>query len=298
MVLIERIKDLIARCIKQFNAFDRRRRILILLLIGTVIVSGLFNIVYKPQRDTAYRMRRESESLNRKVDDMRSKIPDMKREERLISEEKRSLRILQEELSSLEAQLPRQSGLPQLLGELVAQASGYSIDFISIKPLPAKKKKEYAHMDIEMKFNAAYSDLTNYLRRLENVSQFLAVSDVTMEKMKDKPSETTLILSTILGEAGRKPPLSEQEAVAAVEPIALKRDPFVSQEVKEIEKETKQAYRLSGTVSRGRRSTAIIDGNVYRIGDVIENKTIKKILPNMVVLGNGKESIVLTIKKD
>jgi len=37
---------------------------------------------------------------------------------------------------------------------------------------------------------------------------------------------------------------------------------------------------------------------VYRTGDIIGNKKVKQILPNMVILTDGRESTVLTLERE
>jgi hypothetical protein len=55
-----------------------------------------------------------------------------------------------------------------------------------------------------------------------------------------------------------------------------------------------QVYGI--TISK-KQPTAIINNEVYKVGDVIGDKKIKEILPKKVILSDGKESVVLTLEK-
>jgi len=298
--LIYKYKRFISAVADRFNALDRRRRGLILLLCIVVLASGLFNTAYKPQRLALRKMERELRSLKSENRTIAARIPDISRDRRYAEEEERSLSVLQAELEMLESQLPRQPSQPRLLGELVAQASGYSIDFISIQPMTEKKHRIYDRLDIEIRINAGDSEITNYLHRLENVSQYLRVNKVTAEKTEKGPAyrpDATILLSTLLGTDLEKGSFEEEKGVAGPEAIVLERDPFGSKEESFSEEEGPQEHDLTGIVVRGERSTAIIDGRIYRLGDVIGDKTVRQILTNAVMLGNDTESSFLTIHK-
>jgi len=293
-------KAMLDPLIQKFNSLKKREKTLVILLAITVAASGFFNIVYKPHRIALNKMKKELALLKDRATEVKAKIPDIAGEQRFLEEERRLAQVLKEELGSLESKLPQQNRLPQLLGELVTQASGYSIDFISIKPIPVEKKKVYASVTIEMKFASGYSDLINYLNRLERISQYLSIATVTMEREKEDAnsrSQVTLTLSTILGEGAGTQETRPKEA-SLVQPIAIQRDPFVSRSEAQPQDEKKQEHHVTGIISRKERSTAIVDGDAYRIGDVVGDKKIKEILPDMVVLSNGVEDTILTMEKE
>jgi len=180
-----KIKSVLEKLMKQFNRLQKRQRTLVLLLIASILFSIYLNGVYKPQSVVLRRAKKELINVNNRLLRLKSEIPDINKEEDALNATKRELALLQEQLASLESQLPTQRSIPQLLGELVRKASGYSIDFISIRPKTSKKKKEYPELIIEMKFNSSYSDFANYLNQLESTSRFLEANTVMIEEMKN-----------------------------------------------------------------------------------------------------------------
>lgn len=291
------IKEVTNKIVVQFKRLQKQQRVLFLLLAATILFTFYFNAIYKPQSSALRRTKTELQSLNNRLTKLKSQIPDIQKEKESLEVAQRMRDSLKAQLASLELQLPTYGRIPQLLGELVQQASGYAIDFISIRPKTSKGKKEYAQLIIEIKFNTAYSDFVNYLNRLESLSQFLRAVDIAMEEMKDGfggTSEVTLILSTLLGEEEVTKP--EQIPPPLVSPLPIERNPFLSKFKPVQEGAKKEELQLSGIIAKGEQPTVIINNEVYRIGDMVGNKKVKQILPNMVILTDGKESTVLTLE--
>ncbi len=302
--IIEKIKITTSALIDRFNKLGKRRKILVLLLTAALLFSLLFNVVYKPQRSALRKLQEKSVYLKNRAAKIKAKFPDTAEEKRSLAGARRSLENLRAQIVSMETELPLASSLPYLLGELIRQASGYAIDFTSIKQIVVtEKKSEYTRLNIEMEFNAGYSDFVNYLHRLENSSKFLTTTEIAMEEMKDgfkANSKFSIVLSTLLGEGtGDEIKISQgPKGAPFIEPIDIKRDPFISKFMPRRDKKKEKEYKLSGIISRGEKSTAIINGKVYRVGDFIGEEKVEQILPNMVMLANGREITALTLEKD
>ena len=294
-----KIKEAVEAIKKQFNRLEKRQRTQVLFLVAAILLSFYYNAVYKPQSNALRKVSSELQAVNNRLTKLKSQMPDIQKEKEALDAAKKNLASLKAQLSSLELQLPTAGRIPQLLGELVRQAQGYSVDFVSIRPKTSREKKEYAELIIEMKFNANYSDFANYLNRLESLSQFLRATDITMEEMKDGfqgESDITLTLATLLGEAEAVKP-EEIKETALLAPFKVERNPFTSKLRPDTGKQ-RDEFRLSGIIATGKQPTAIINDEVYRVGDVLGNKKVKQILPNMVILTDGRESTVLTLERE
>ena len=135
-------KEIIEKIAKQFNRLEKRQRMLVLLLIASILFSFYYNGIFKPQSTALRKARKELTSINNRLLRLKSQIPDIQKEKEALSTAKKRLDSLKMQLISLESELPTQRSIPQLLGELVRQASGYSVDFVSIRPKTDKEKKE------------------------------------------------------------------------------------------------------------------------------------------------------------
>lgn len=295
----KKIKDLADKLLKRFNLLDGRQKTLFFILLAVIALIFGYNIIYKGQADSVSRLKKESLAIKNALIKIKSQYPDINKEKDDLIRARQQLASLKQELSALESELPTQGSIPGLLNELVAQAAGYKIDFNSIRPKPAKDKKEYAELNIEMKFNSNYSDFANYINRLESPSRFLKATNIIMENMKDGfrgELDVALTLTTLLAQtpAAKKPARGRPEELL---PLDIKRSPFVSPSLP-VMGAKKEEYILSGILTTGKTPTAIINNEVYRPGDIIGNKTINKILPNRVILGYGGEEIILTLEKN
>lgn len=121
-----------------------------------------------------------------------------------------------------------------------------------------------------------------------------------MEEMKDSlagESDIALTLATLLGEteAVRPEEIKEPEQVL---PLKIERSPFTSKFRPAQEGKKLEEFRLLGIISSGKQPTAVINDEVYKIGDIIGNKKVKQILPDTVILTDGRESTVLTLERE
>jgi hypothetical protein len=232
-------------------------------------------------------------------------MPDIEKERAGLEELKRKNKQLKERLVSLEKELPESYRIPQLLGELAKQTQGLAIDFSYIKPKATSGalEDEYTRLDIEMQFNAPYRDFRSYLVQLEHLSSYLNITDIVVEETKEGSfageATATMVLSTLLNKGlpslGILAPESKEEILLAKD--TLERNPFLpsSKEVSKYSRRSK--YVLSGIAFAGSKSTAIINNEVYRVGDLLEKKySIKQILPNMVIISHGKQTEILMLE--
>ncbi len=288
---------------RRINALDKRQKTILALLVFALFFNVYVNKLVKPEFVKMRRLRADAIRLDGQVDKLRAQIPDLDKEKVLLDQALRENRKLKDRLQALEKQLPVYSRIPQLLGVLVKEAQDYEVDLISVKPKGTKSDQQYSRLDIEMQFNTTYYSLTNYLARLESLSQFLSATELVIEEPKDAFFEggitTSLVLSTILSPAPPSPGNLTQEPapLKEVAPISVERDPFAPKET--IAGYTKKSkYSLSGITYSGDNSTAIINGNVYRTGDYIDKKRrVKQILSNMVVVDNGHGTEILMLNR-
>ncbi len=288
-----------------FNQMEPRTKILFFLLTAAVIFSASFKFFYKPQRAAANQLKHELSVLENKARALKAQIPDIASEEKLLEKERIAFNILKDDLRATEADLLTQDSIPGLLKGLLAQAGAQNIDFKLIKPIKESKPVEeasqgaYERLNIELQFSALYSNLANYARQLEEGYPFVKTKSLIIEKkdMQNAPIDITMYLSTLLMAGSAGEPRNVQRPILNVAPLAMKRDPFISASFVEAVVKEKKEYILSGIISKGKQPTAIIDNEVYKVGDRIDSSQIQRITANQVILKDGDETVVLTIKE-
>ena len=298
MVSLGQVRE---KAITAFTRLEKRQRTLVLLLIAAVLFSFYYNMVFKPQSAGLKKTRTELRAAQNQLTKLKAQVPDVAKERKEFEISTRRLETLKERLASIEKDLPGQSSVSRFLGELVHQTGGLAVDFVSIKPKTNKANKDFPELEIEVKFNAGYSDAVSYIKRLESVSPFLKVTTIGLEEMREGfrgQVAATVTLLTLLGQETSSQALSETHPAELVSPISPDRNPFVSKHRPNDKDDKVQQWRLSGIIAAGKEPTAIINDEVYRVGDKFENETITQILPNMVILTNGRENTVLALDKN
>ena len=289
------------KLIEGFHAQTLQRKMLLGLLALVIIFSAYVRFSYKPRAAVLRDLKAHALQLDNQRIRIQSETPNVQKEEEALQADQERYKWLMSELADVEAELPRQGSIPQILGQIARQAEGYPIDLISIKPKLGDPLEEYSRLDVEMIFLADYPGLVNYLYRLEALSQFLKPNEMVMEKMENGfqgRAEIKLTLSTLLGEAIKDQGPAE---VQDIPEIQMSRNPLVSDIQGPSPKAVsgqEETYHISGVIPTGKNPTVIINDRVYRVGDAIDKKTIKKITRNQIVLTDGISDIVLSYRPE
>jgi len=257
-------------------------------------------LIYKPQKEGISHLNTELTSLQNKTLELKAQIPDIERENRLLKREQRSLDALKDELGYLESQLPQQDSLPGLLGQLITQSKGYALDFLLIKPVTNEEKVEYNQLNIEMQFLSNYTSLINYLNRLEQTFPFIKTQSIMIEEKKEAigPSlNITMVLSTLLSKYSESKKETVQLPEKDIKQVIIKKNPFTSEYIQRSDKDQRTDFSLTGIISEGKSPTAIINDEVFREGDFVNNSKILEINPSGVLLQEGVETFILTIEE-
>lgn len=199
------------------------------------------------------------------------------------------------EISSYEEKIPSAGSITQLLGEITRRSEGLGMDFESIRQSIDREKEGYLKLKLDMKFSGPYSSVVNYLNRLSNLSDYLAVSNVEISQTKEGAphAKTNMELSMLLLEKGIDLTIKEKEAPPA--PLVLKLDPFVSK--KPENKDRSKDFKLSGITGAGKDSTAIINDEVVRTGAKLGEWQVMQIVSDAVTLSNGIETVTVTLNR-
>ena len=199
------------------------------------------------------------------------------------------------ETSAYEAKIPSAGSVTRLLGEITRRSEGLGMDFESIKQSIEREKEGYLKLKLDMRFAGPYSSVVNYLNRLQNLSDYLRVSDIEISQTKEGASraKTNMQLSMLLLEKGVDLTVKEKEE--KFEPVVLKLDPFVSK--KSEKKDKTRDFKLAGITQAGENSTAIINDEVVKVGAKIGDWKVVKILQDAVTLSDGIETVSITLNR-
>lgn len=99
-----------------------------------------------------------------------------------------------------------------------------------------------------------------------------------------------------------KTPVEQEKSKEASGDMTKMRNPFLTQEEEGVTKETGSFIpinylSLSAVIYSPRESRAIINGQILKVGDNIDNKQVVKIEPEAVILKDAQGEYIVRLKK-
>lgn len=270
------------------------------MLAGLVATIGLglyFQAIHKPLSRKVARFKFQIEKSERRVDELKRQFPQLNKQRQTIQSLNAECQHRLEKIEEIERKLPSRGNISQLLGEITRRAKGVKLVSIrqEMKERRTESDWEYSLISIEVKFIAPYQETIDCIRKIEAISPFLTIEEVEISEPKDKEvvggPAVRLLLSSLLGEV----PFVQQLSPGEVEePVPITKDIFASR-AKPVSKVVD--LKLEGITFNPKDPTAIIDGQVVRVGSLVGDRRVKKILKDSVVLSDGQEEHILSVER-
>lgn len=286
----------------QSKLLTSKTKSLIIVLVLAVVVSVFFNRIYKPQVSELSKLKSKLSSLDNEIIEIESQFPDLDEKNLLLESETAQVETLKNKLSKEENQLPSKENIPELLNVYLRQSSKDIIDFNLVKPVDEHQKNIYDQLNIEIQFNSNYAGLVNYLNRMEKNFQYIQTKGIVVSS-EDNPTTdlfaVKIVLSTYLSDEKKKDTIFlSSGSINETELVKISRDPFYSSQRVVANDAQEEIYKLSGIVGLGAHPTAIIDNEVYKVGDSIGDSKIQDITQNEVILEKQGQIRVLSINAE
>ncbi len=273
-----------------WKRLSSREKGAVLLLLAAGMLGGGYRFIYRPWSLQAGRSAAERRNLEQQVAKLQDSLATLEQERQDMARQRDEIIQLAKELQDLERQMVSSQELGQLLGQLAQQGEGLSITFESMAQ-DVSDADERPEVKIDLAFLASYSGLTNYLRRIEQLSPYLTITDFEVLEPADGPDpaqQVKVSLRTPL-RSSDSPGTVARELSKSPEAVIIERSPF-NEQARPVAALNLDALRLTGITWRGKSSTAIINDEVVRIGDAVQDLRVTDILPNRVIVSDGLES--------
>ncbi|MBN2143222.1 MAG: hypothetical protein JW774_01230 [Candidatus Aureabacteria bacterium] len=295
----------------------QKREIVWLLILSLVVGGSWFNKnQYAPRKKKIRALRATRELLNSKISKLEQENVVLSKKEDELKAYDTEITRQRDELQNLEASIPKRQELDRLLYYLTHGRKG--IEFESIKPLENREKKTpgenetpsvgYRAQNYEIICSGTYSDIVCYLSYLDKISPFAKVSMARVfqnrEKKENRLMANVKLSILISDEPGGKGSSFQVDNVPKYREL---KNPFYEwkagtneeQEEEEIKNEPPK-LDIKGILKVGSEFRVIIEEKIYKIGDRVEECTIKSIAEDKLVV--EKAGIVYEIpmkeKKD
>ena len=269
------------------------REKLILAALAVMLVFGAYmrmiHMVFSKSKEAQLT---RIKKYNTQIKELNSKLPALDEQKARIDSLNKDCERMTEEVNKIEMKMPLRKDTSQLIGEFTRLANRAKL--ISIRQKVATQEG-YNRILIEVTLNASYPEAIYYISRIESISPFLRVEEVDINDSKGKSAEeggapVRLVVSSLLGDTAPDNVLKASEE--ELKPV--KRDILISK-TKPVEKLNEKDFKLEGITYNSIMPTAILNGEVFRVGAEIKGLKVKQILPDQVVLTDGSHDHVMNL---
>lgn len=278
-----------------------REKILLIGCLGAFGAVIYFQAVTKPLAGKIEKFKSQIKKSEALLNDLTASSPQSEGQENNIKILDAECKRMREEIKEIEKEIPSKNSISRLLTELVSRAKGVRLASLRQE---ITSVDEYSKVFIKLNFYASYEEAAHYLQNIEAISPFLTVEELDISESKDTKNgegvsgegiSVGLVVSSLLGQIASH---DFGAAPAMKEPVPIARDIFFSKaRPVAVTKAGKIEFKLDGITFRAQSPTAIINGDVVKIGSQIQGLTVKEIRPDSVVLIEGKEERVLSLQR-
>lgn len=267
-----------------------------LMLLGAAVFFGFYmRFIDRPvsQRVGVYKSQIRNSDMQLK--DLETKVPQDSQVSSKIRDTQEELDKMGGQLAELEKKIPSQFNTSQLVGAVTELAQHVKLE--SVKQRIAKEQA-YSRIFLEIRFYSTYTEAVRYVAAVESISPFMRVEEMEILEPVGKTVElggapVNLTVSCLLGDASPNTKLGSVE----LPDVELKRDLLASTS-KPVESLSDKKFVLEGITFDPRNPTAIVNGDVYQTGSELGPYKVKRILADSVVLTDGVEDHILSLKAE
>ncbi len=277
----------------EWSKLKSRERKAILIFAVAAFFGVYMKYVNEPVSKTVAGYKTKMKRSEAQLRDLKTKQPQDTELTIKIEALKEGEKKLSEQLEELESMVPSRFYASQLVGEVSRLAKDVKLE--SVKQWIAKEQN-YSRIFLEAKFYSGYVDAVTYLASIESISPYIRLEEMEMLEPAGKTMElggapVKLVVSCLLSDAASVAALKK---VSEPPKLNIKRDILASSSKPTATTENSK-FALEGITFNSENSTAIINGDVFRVNSTLGGYKITKILESSVVLSNGAEDRILSL---
>jgi Tfp pilus assembly protein PilO len=267
-----------------------------------------YRTAVSPRIDAARQSKANVQRMENELLRLEAKRPDTEARRASMEQVKTQVASTYEQLEILEQGLLNRQDLDLLLERVVAHHKRLELQVNAVRPMKddAEKSKDqdrqpsestfYKRLLVQLDIYAAFDNLIAYLNALEHQAPYQRVRALLVKiEGQDMVRPRALVwLQALLADAPESVAQRRQEVFALVEQAAKRdaKDPFLALE-KPKEEQLAVGLELNGVFGADGNLSALINGESYQVGDVIQGKRIVAIHSDRVVLEQGARRFLL-----
>lgn len=291
-----------------------REKAWIILWVTVVSSASYVRMSYRPRAVEVRELRSQVASFDRQKITLMAKQPDVSKRQAALEDLKKEISAGYEALTQAEENLLDAQDVDQLLESLVKDRSKFEFVLNSIRPVQQKEPsaletiakpgegkqaaEPYRKLMVQIDLFGTFQGLVSYVDFLERMRPYQEVQaiKVKVEGKEVSRPHAVLLVSVLMGQTTKEKETQRGEIFGLLGDAADRedKDPFLTSDKP---KEVVQAVglELSGVLSEGNQPVAaMINNEIYAVGQVIQGKRIVAIEPNQVVLEQGNRRFILT----
>lgn len=295
-----------------FGKMGAREKAWIVAWVTVVLWLGYVRVVQHPRSVELREVAGQLAGADRQKISLLAKQPDVAKKQQAIEVMKQEISTGYETLTAAEENLLNDQDVDKLLESLVKDRRKFELILNSIRPIQQKEPttiepakggqaqqtaEPYRRLLVQLDLFGTFQGLVSYVDFLEQMRPYQEVQSIKVKVEGKETSRPHAIVqaSVLMGQTAKEKEETRKEIFAAIGDVAKKetKDPFLTSERP---KEVVQAVglELSGILSEGGKPVAaMINNDIYGVGQVIQGKQIVAIEPNQVILEQGNRRFVL-----
>jgi hypothetical protein len=283
------------------------------IVVWTLVMLGFFYTrgVYQPWAERLKETYDQIEALRNEQEWLKSKQPDIEERRQTVSNLKTEISTRHGKLIEAEKELLDLQDVDKLLESFIKERGQFELVINSVRPVKEetsradissdpkseKQAEPYQKLTVQLDMFATFQGLVDYIDFLEKMQPYQGVTKVKVEvegKDVSKP-HAVLLVSVLLGETLGRREQGREEVFALLDETQKreKKDPFLTRD-KPKELVTAVGLSLSGVFWEGEQPiAAMINNEMYRVGQQVMGKQIVSIEAGRVLLEQGNRRFIL-----
>jgi len=303
------------RIVFSFGKMGAREKAWIIVWITVILWIGYVRMMHHPRAVELREVADQFYSADRQKISLLAKQPNVDKKQRDIETLKKEITDGFQALTEAEENLLNDQDVDQLLESLVKDRRKFELVLNSIRPLEQKEPsaveaskpgdgkpaaaEPYRRLLVQIDLFGTFQGLVSYVDFLEQMRPYQEVQSIKVKVEGKEVSRPHAIVhvGVLMGQSVKEKENVRKEVFAMLGEVAKKemKDPFLTGEKP---KEVVQAVglELSGILSEGGKPVAaMINKEVYSVGQVIQGKRIVAIGQSQVMLEQGNRRFILVL---
>ncbi len=161
---------------------NEKQKLMILIGIAVFVLAGSGFLIYTTRL-------KKIKFMKSRISSNQAKIIEVSRAKDNIGKFEEELKLDEERLEKVNEKLPREKELPELLGELAELATPFPTkDYVSVVPGDLQDTGPYYKLPLNINMQCTYSNLQDYLRRLESLPRLVKIESVEVAPGGENPA--------------------------------------------------------------------------------------------------------------